>query len=58
MRQRPVADLLQALNGLGADCTSDLGTGSNDYFQGSVAYASLYKLSLTATQVASHYYAA
>ncbi|MFO0954469.1 MAG: 3-phosphoshikimate 1-carboxyvinyltransferase [Isosphaeraceae bacterium] len=27
MRQRPVADLLQALNGLGADCRSDLGTG-------------------------------
>ena len=27
MRQRPVADLLQALNGLGADCKSDLGTG-------------------------------
>src|SRR5262245_37918699 len=27
MRQRPVADLLQALNGLGADCASDLGTG-------------------------------
>ncbi len=27
MRQRPVADLLQALNGLGADATSDLGTG-------------------------------
>lgn len=27
MRERPVADLLQALNGLGADCKSDLGTG-------------------------------
>ena len=27
MRQRPVADLLQALNGLGADATSDLETG-------------------------------
>jgi len=27
MRQRPVADLLMALNGLGADATSDLGTG-------------------------------
>ena len=27
MRQRPVADLLQALNGLGADARSDLGTG-------------------------------
>ncbi len=27
MRQRPVADLLLALNGLGADCKSDLGTG-------------------------------
>ena len=27
MRQRPVADLLQALNGLGADSRSDLGTG-------------------------------
>jgi 3-phosphoshikimate 1-carboxyvinyltransferase len=27
MRQRPVDDLLQALNGLGADATSDLGTG-------------------------------
>jgi 3-phosphoshikimate 1-carboxyvinyltransferase len=27
MRERPVADLLQALNGLGADCRSDLGTG-------------------------------
>jgi 3-phosphoshikimate 1-carboxyvinyltransferase len=27
MRQRPVGDLLQALNGLGADCKSDLGTG-------------------------------
>ena len=27
MRQRPVADLLQALNGLGAAATSDLGTG-------------------------------
>jgi 3-phosphoshikimate 1-carboxyvinyltransferase len=27
MRQRPVADLLQALNGLGADCKSDLNTG-------------------------------
>ena len=27
MRQRPVADLLQALNGLGAVATSDLGTG-------------------------------
>jgi 3-phosphoshikimate 1-carboxyvinyltransferase len=27
MRQRPVADLLQALNGLGADATSDLDTG-------------------------------
>jgi 3-phosphoshikimate 1-carboxyvinyltransferase len=27
MRERPVADLLQALNGLGADATSDLGTG-------------------------------
>jgi 3-phosphoshikimate 1-carboxyvinyltransferase len=27
MRQRPVADLLQALNGLGADASSDLGTG-------------------------------
>ena len=27
MRQRPVADLLTALNGLGADAQSDLGTG-------------------------------
>jgi len=27
MRERPVADLLQALHGLGADCRSDLGTG-------------------------------
>ena len=27
MRQRPVADLLRALNGLGADAWSDLGTG-------------------------------
>ena len=27
MRQRPVADLLQSLNGLGADAKSDLGTG-------------------------------
>jgi 3-phosphoshikimate 1-carboxyvinyltransferase len=27
MRERPVADLLLALNGLGADCQSDLGTG-------------------------------
>ena len=27
MRQRPVNDLLQALNGLGAEATSDLGTG-------------------------------
>jgi 3-phosphoshikimate 1-carboxyvinyltransferase len=27
MRQRPVADLLQALNGLGTDAKSDLGTG-------------------------------
>ena len=27
MRQRPVADLLEALNGLGADARSDLGTG-------------------------------
>jgi 3-phosphoshikimate 1-carboxyvinyltransferase len=27
MRQRPVADLLQALNGLGCDARSDLGTG-------------------------------
>ncbi len=27
MRERPVLDLLQALNGLGADATSDLGTG-------------------------------
>ena len=27
MRQRPVADLLMALNGLGADARSDLGTG-------------------------------
>ncbi len=27
MRQRPVADLLRALNGLGADAVSDLGTG-------------------------------
>jgi 3-phosphoshikimate 1-carboxyvinyltransferase len=27
MRERPVADLLQALNGLGSDATSDLGTG-------------------------------
>ena len=27
MRQRPVGDLLQALNGLGADARSDLGTG-------------------------------
>jgi 3-phosphoshikimate 1-carboxyvinyltransferase len=27
MRQRPVQDLLQAINGLGADATSDLGTG-------------------------------
>ena len=27
MRERPVADLLQALNGLGAEATSDLGTG-------------------------------
>jgi 3-phosphoshikimate 1-carboxyvinyltransferase len=27
MRERPVNDLLQALNGLGADATSDLGTG-------------------------------
>jgi len=27
MRQRPVADLLQALNGLGSDTRSDLGTG-------------------------------
>jgi 3-phosphoshikimate 1-carboxyvinyltransferase len=27
MRQRPVADLLQALNGLGSDASSDLGTG-------------------------------
>ncbi len=27
MRQRPVADLLQALNGLGSDARSDLGTG-------------------------------
>ncbi len=27
MRQRPVADLLQALNGLGAEASSDLGTG-------------------------------
>ncbi len=27
MRERPVADLLQALNGLGADAKSDLGTG-------------------------------
>ena len=27
MRQRPVADLLRALNGLGADARSDLGTG-------------------------------
>lgn len=27
MRQRPVADLLTALNGLGADARSDLGTG-------------------------------
>ncbi len=27
MRQRPVADLLKALNGLGADIKSDLGTG-------------------------------
>jgi 3-phosphoshikimate 1-carboxyvinyltransferase len=27
MRERPVADLLQALRGLGADCRSDLGTG-------------------------------
>ncbi|MBX6314289.1 MAG: 3-phosphoshikimate 1-carboxyvinyltransferase [Isosphaeraceae bacterium] len=27
MRQRPVADLLQALNGLGAEARSDLGTG-------------------------------
>jgi 3-phosphoshikimate 1-carboxyvinyltransferase len=27
MRRRPVADLLQALNGLGADARSDLGTG-------------------------------
>jgi 3-phosphoshikimate 1-carboxyvinyltransferase len=27
MRQRPVADLLQALNGLGSDSRSDLGTG-------------------------------
>jgi 3-phosphoshikimate 1-carboxyvinyltransferase len=27
MRQRPVADLLAALNGLGADARSDLGTG-------------------------------
>jgi len=27
MRERPVSDLLQALNGLGADARSDLGTG-------------------------------
>ena len=27
MRERPVLDLLQALNGLGADASSDLGTG-------------------------------
>lgn len=27
MRERPVADLLLALNGLGVDCKSDLGTG-------------------------------
>ena len=27
MRERPVADLLQALNGLGAEASSDLGTG-------------------------------
>ncbi len=34
---------------------SSLGTGSYDYFQGSVAYAAFYKVSLTATQVANHY---
>jgi signal peptidase I len=32
-----------------------LGTGSFDYFQGSVAYAALYKISLSATQVGNHY---
>lgn len=37
---------------------ADLGTGSFDYFAGSIAYASIYKLSLTAAQVSSHYAAA
>lgn len=37
---------------------SSLNTGSNDYFQGSVAYAALYKLSLPAAKVAEHYAAA
>lgn len=34
---------------------NSLGVGTNNYFQGSVAYAALYKLSLTASQVLSHY---
>ena len=34
---------------------ASLGAGSNDYFQGSVAYAALYRASLTAAQVNSHY---
>lgn len=37
---------------------TSLGLGSNNYFHGSVAYAALYKLSLTASQVLSHYNAA
>ncbi|HEY8301849.1 MAG TPA: LamG-like jellyroll fold domain-containing protein [Jatrophihabitans sp.] len=43
---------------IGYGKASTLSTGSNDYFQGSIAFASWYAKALTSAQVAAHYAAA
>lgn len=43
---------------IGYGKASTLNTGSNDYFQGSLAFATWYAKALTAAQVAAHYAAA
>lgn len=57
----PAATTTTAVTGtprVGYGNASDLGTGSNDYFTGSLAYATLYKTALTSAQVADQYLAA
>lgn len=42
---------------MGWDSHADLGTGTSDYFTGSIAYAAAYNAALSATQVTNHYVA-